>query len=71
MAISAPEEEIQKTPLTAIVLFTLGAQLLILALMMLFFGDGGMLLLKWNAKWWPLYLVGAAPLLFFGVRSLR
>ncbi|HEY4254792.1 MAG TPA: hypothetical protein VGM34_00410 [Chlamydiales bacterium] len=67
-----PEEaEVQKSPFTAILLSTLGAQALVLALMMLFFGDNGMLLLKWNAKWWPLYLVGAAPLLFFGMRGLK
>src|SRR5262249_10937111 len=58
----------EKSSLSAIVLCTLGAQLLVLGLMMLFLGSNGMLILKWNAKWWPVYLVGAVPLLFFGMK---
>jgi len=64
-------EETEKSPVSGVVLCTLGAQLLLLALMMLFFSDGGKLTLQWSAKWWPLYLVGSVPLLFFGMKSLR
>ncbi len=61
----------EKNSISAIVLCTLGAQLFVLGLMMLFLGKGGMLILKWNAKWWPVYLVGALPLLFFGMKSIK
>ena len=63
--------ETEKNSISAIVLCTLGAQLLVLGLMMLFLGSNGMLILKWNAKWWPVYLVGAVPLLFFGMKSIK
>jgi len=69
--VTEPVEETEKSPVSGVVLCTLGAQLLLLALMMLFFADGGKLTLQWSSKWWPLYLVGSLPLLFFGIKSLK
>lgn len=53
-----------------IILLALGSQLILFGLMMLLFQDKGVLLLKWDARFWYLYLGASLPLLIFGYRSL-
>jgi hypothetical protein len=59
-----------KSALLAILLFTLGVQLLLLALMMVFCSHQGILILTWNAHTWFLYFFASFPLLYFGYRAL-
>jgi hypothetical protein len=54
-----------------ILLFALGAQLLFLGIAFLLFSNHGMLLLRFNANWWPLCLLFSFPLLVFGYRTTK
>jgi len=65
------EEETRKSAVLPTVLFTLGVQLCVLSLLMLLFSHNGVVLLKWNARYWFLYMLVSAPLVFFGYRSLQ
>lgn len=53
------------------VLFTLGVQLCLLSVLMLLFSHKGVVLLKWDARYWFFYLAVSAPLIFFGYRSIQ
>ena len=73
------EEALSSSPLEAkeaskiiapTVLFTLGVQLLLLGLLMLLFSHKGILILKWDAKYWFLYAFASVPFLYFGYRAL-
>ena len=68
------EEEIEpagvQNMLVPVVLLTCGMHLFMLALALLFLSDQGMLILKWDARFWILYLIASAPLMVFGYRSL-
>lgn len=71
-----PEQMIKEpTPLlssiSSVLLFALGAQLLFLGLAFLLLSDRGILLLQFNANWWPLCLLLAIPLLIYGYRSSK
>ncbi len=52
------------------ILFTVGIQLAIFGMLMLLFSHKGVILLKWDARLWFLYLFGAVPFLVIGYRSL-
>lgn len=54
----------------SIFLFASGATLFMLGCLMLFFSSGGELVLKWDARFWFLYLFVSLPLLIFGYRSI-
>lgn len=65
------EETVEpKTTLLAVGLFTFGAQLFLLGLLLLFFQSHGSLILKWDASLWFLYIFAAIPLLLFGYKAL-
>jgi hypothetical protein len=64
------EEEKQKNIFAPTILLTLGVQLCVLGLLMLFFSHKGVLILKWNAGFWVLYLLASIPLFLFGYKSL-
>lgn len=66
---TAPEPE-AKGILGATLLMTLGVQLLLFGLLMLLFSHKGVLILKWDARFWFLYLFASIPLLIFGYRAL-
>ena len=53
-----------------LVLFVLGAQLFLLAFLLLFFQSAGAVVLKWDARFWFLYLFASIPLLILGYRAL-
>lgn len=65
------DEEEPKGSYGSIILLTLGAQLLLLGLFMLFFSSKGILVLKWDARFWYFYMMASIPLLIFGVKSLN
>jgi len=52
------------------ILFTVGVQLFVFGLLMLLFSHKGVVLLKWDARFWFLYLFAATPFLVFGYKSL-
>ena len=52
------------------ILFTVGIQLALFGLLMLLFSHKGVILLKWDARLWFLYLFAAVPFLVIGYRSL-
>lgn len=52
------------------ILFTLGVQLCLLGLLMLLFSHKGVVILKWDARFWLLYVALAIPFLVFGYKSL-
>jgi hypothetical protein len=70
----APVEEEEPTALknmlVPIVLLTCGMHLFILAVALLLLSDQGTLVLKWDARFWILYLIASLPLMVFGYRSL-
>lgn len=57
-------------PFVATVSFTLGVQLFLLGLLMLFFSHKGMVVLKWDATYWFLYCLFGIPLLYFGYKAV-
>jgi len=51
-------------------LFTLGVQLCLLGILMVLFSHKGVMILKWDARLWFIYVFASIPLLIFGYRSL-
>ena len=64
------EEEETKNIFGPTILITLGAQLLLFGLLMFLFSHKGILILKWDARLWFLYIFASIPLLIFGYKSL-
>jgi len=62
--------EEEKSVIGPTILLTLGAQLLLFGLLMFFFSEKGVMVLKWDARFWFLYLFASVPLLIFGYKSL-
>ncbi len=67
------EEEADVKPSTFLptVLFTLGIQLCVLSLLMLLFSHKGAVILKWDARYWFVYLLISVPFLSFGYRAIK
>ncbi|MEN9654207.1 MAG: hypothetical protein RL235_319 [Chlamydiota bacterium] len=55
---------------TPTILFTVGVQLFLFGLLMLLFSHKGVIILKWNASHWFLYITASLPFLAFGYRAL-
>ncbi|MCH9612418.1 MAG: hypothetical protein S4CHLAM102_09080 [Chlamydiia bacterium] len=70
----APSEE-SSSPflkqLLPILLLSFGAQLFILAFMLLLFSDHGRVVLEWKSRYWLLYLLTSLPALYFGYMYLK
>ena len=64
-------EEAKSNTLLPTVLFTLGIQLCILSLLMLLFSHKGVVILKWDARYWFVYLLISVPFLSFGLRAMK
>jgi hypothetical protein len=60
-----------KSIFSALILFTLGVQLFLLGVLLVIFSDRGMMILKWDASLWFLYIFASIPLLLFGYRFLN
>jgi len=64
------ESEEAKNIFGPIILVTLGAQLLLFGILMLLFSHKGVMILKWDARLWFLYIFASIPFLIFGYRSV-
>jgi hypothetical protein len=64
-------EEEPKNAVGPTILLTLGAQLLLLGLFLLFFSSKGVLVLKWDARLWYFYVLASIPLFIFGTKSIN
>lgn len=69
--VESQAESTFKSSMGGILLFTLGAHLFFLAMAFLFLSDRGVLLLRFNAHFWPLCLILSLPLLVFGYRFTK
>lgn len=54
-----------------ILMLSIGANLLTLGLIQLFFSDNGFLRLEWNSSYWFVYCLAAIPLFFLGFRKVN
>lgn len=61
----------EKTSFWPILWLSLGANLLLLGLLQLFFSDNGVLQLEWNSHHWFIYCLLSLPLLFFGYKKVQ
>lgn len=71
--VEKPEKQVEKkvaskkpSILFPIFLFSMGSQLLIFSIFLLFFSDEGMLYLRWKASLWYLYALVAIGFLYIG-----
>lgn len=64
-------EKAGKSLVLSLFLFTLGVQLFLLGVLFVLFSQGGVMILKWDASLWFLYIFASIPLLLFGYRSLN
>ena len=64
------EEEKKKNIFVPTIFFTLGVQLCLLGLLMLLFSHKGVVVLKWDAKFWFLYVFVSVPFLVLGYKQL-
>ncbi len=69
-AAEVPSEGKTKNIFGPTILFTLGVQLCLFGLLMVLFSHKGVLILRWDARLWFLYVFASIPLLVFGYRSL-
>ncbi len=67
------EEEVaeEKGHIFALALLSAGAMLFTLSLLLLFFSEHGRLVLEWKSRYWSLYMLIGAPLLYYGFKKLR
>jgi hypothetical protein len=66
-AMEAPQE---KSAFLPTLLFSLGINLVLVGFFILFFSRHGELLLRWDSRFWFVYVLLALPLIFFGYRGL-
>jgi len=62
---------VDKSMISGLLLFTLGVQLFLLGALFVLFSQGGVMILKWDASLWFLYIFASIPLLLFGYRFLN
>lgn len=65
------EEDEEKGHILALALLSSGAMLFTLSLLLLFFSEHGRLVLEWKSRYWSLYMILGAPLLYYGFQKLR
>ena len=75
--VSKPKEEDQEKmvsrmryTMVSLVMLTTGFFFLMFTLVLLLFSHEGMLTLQWNGYYWPLYLIAAGTLLYYGRKYL-
>jgi len=64
------DDEEPKSIVGPTIMITLGVQLLLLSFFMLLFANDGIMVLRWDARFWFFYMIAAVPLLIFGYRSV-
>jgi hypothetical protein len=66
----APQSE-EKSEILPISLLVIGSNLLVISVMQLILSDNGLLKLEWDARYWYIYAIISAPLLWLGIKTLR
>lgn len=66
---SEAEQNMDKSSFWPLLLLSIGANLLMLGLLQLFFSDNGFLKLEWDSSYWFAYCLIALPLLFLGFKK--
>ena len=73
-----PAQEAEALPVEAaqssfwpIFMLSIGANLLVIGLLQLFFSDNGILRLEWNSSRWYIYCLAALPLCYFGLQKAK
>lgn len=61
---------LKKSEILPISLLVIGSNILLLGLLQLLLSDEGILTLEWHSKYWYLYSLLSAPLLYLGVKGL-
>jgi RNA polymerase subunit RPABC4/transcription elongation factor Spt4 len=72
-AVEPPQQKSQivpKSPFWAVLLVTLGAQALLLGVLLFIFSEGGAVHLRFDAKMWLFYVIFSMPMLYFGWKSV-
>jgi predicted RNA-binding Zn-ribbon protein involved in translation (DUF1610 family) len=64
------KEKIKKPLLMPILMFCFGVTLFLTAIFLLLFSKNNEVVLRWDARYWMLYLAFSLPLLFFGYKKL-
>ncbi len=67
----AAEDGESKNIVGPTIVMTLGAQLFLFGLLMLFFSHEGAMILKWDARLWYFYVTASIPFLIFGYKSVN
>ncbi|MCH9811685.1 hypothetical protein K0U07_02855 [bacterium] len=65
------ETDEEKGHILALALLSTGAMFVTLSLLLFFFSEHGRLVLEWKSRYWSLYLILGAPLLYYGFQKLR
>lgn len=65
------EKETQRGGVLPLLLLSVGINLCLLGLLILFFSKDGVVNLQWSAHYWFVYLLIGLPTAYFGVRFLR
>ncbi len=80
VALGSPTIPMDSTPQQAdegrssfwpILLLSMGANLLTVGLLQLFFSDNGFLRLEWNSSYWFAYCLGSVPLFLYGFKKIN
>lgn len=66
-----PNHEQNKMEFWPILTLSLGANLLVIGLLQLFFSDQGVLRLEWNSSHWFFYCLAAIPFFLFGWKKAK
>lgn len=61
----------EKSSFWPVLFLSIGANLLVIGLLQLFFSDEGILRLEWNSHYWFVYCLAALPLFFLGYKKVN
>ncbi len=64
-------EEEEKGHLIALTLLSCGSMLFTLSLLLFFFSEHGRVVLEWKSRYWSLYMILGAPMLYYGFKKLK
>jgi len=65
------DEETPRSTLSPMLSLLCGVYLFLIGFMQLCFAKEGVLHLEWNARFWFLFILFSAPLLYFGIKQLK
>ncbi len=68
---SESTEEEEKGHLIALTLLSCGSMLFTLSMFLFFFSEHGRVVLEWKSRYWSLYMILGAPMLYYGFKKLK